>query len=61
MTARLASPAKRRALTDALRDMMREGESPRRLLRAQLGLSPHALRQLRLSTRTPAAADRRPQ
>lgn len=59
MTARPAKPANRRALTDALRDMMRDGESPRRLLRAGHGVSPHVLRQLRLSARTPDTADRR--
>ena len=61
MTSRNVKTSNRCALTDALRDMMRDGESPRRLLTARHGVSPQALRKLRLSAKTPDAADRRPQ
>lgn len=52
MTSRLAmSRAERAARADALRDIMRNGVSPRDLLLNRVGVSPRHLRAIRISVR----------
>lgn len=56
---RLANASARRALSDALRHMLRDGQSSRQLLGERFGVSPTEMLRLRSTVRVPSRTDRR--
>lgn len=56
---RPANAGARRALTDALRHMLREGQSSHQLLGEGYGVSPKEMLRLRGTVRVPMRTDRR--
>ena len=56
---RLANAGARRALKDALRHMLRDGQSSHQLLGEGYGVSPKDMLRLRSTVRVPLRTDRR--